>query len=76
MQFHNPNYTIHVPPQDILEDLLEQVDKLQAQVDELKRLQYSNSSNARDVFLYGCELAGSQYLDLECQSCMKMICQL
>ena len=65
MQFHNPNDTIHVPPQDILEDLLEQVDKLQAQVDELKRLQYSNSSNARDVFLYGCELAGSQYLDLE-----------
>lgn len=38
MQFHNPNDTIHVPPQDILEDLLEQVDKLQAQVDELKRL--------------------------------------
>lgn len=34
-------------------------------MDELKRLQYSNSSNARDVFLYGCELAGSQYLDLE-----------
>lgn len=65
MQFHNPNDTIHVPPQDTLEDLLEQVDKLQTQVDELKRLQYSNSSNARDVFLYGCELAGSQYLDLE-----------
>lgn len=76
MQIHNPGDTIHIPPQDILEDLLEQVDKLQAQVDELKRLQYSNSSNARDVFLYGCELAGSQYLDLECQSCMKMIRQL
>lgn len=65
MQFHNPNDTIHIPPQDILEDLLEQVDKLQTQVDELKRLQYNNSSNVRDVFLYGCELAGSQYLDLE-----------
>ena len=64
MQFHNPNDTIHVPPQDIFEDLLDQVEKLQTQVDELKRLQYSNSSNARDVFLYGCELAGSQYLDL------------
>lgn len=65
MRFHNSNDTIHIPPQDILEDLLEQVDKLQTQVDELKRLQYNNSSNARDVFLYGCELAGSQYLDLE-----------
>ena len=65
MQLHNPNDTIHVPPQDIFEDLLDQVEKLQTQVDELKRLQYSNSSNARDVFLYGCELAGSQYLDLE-----------
>ena len=64
MQFHNPNDTIHVPPQDIFEDLLDQVEKLQTQVDELKRLQYSNSSNARDVFQYGCELAGSQYLDL------------
>lgn len=64
MQFHNPNDTIHVPPQDIFEDLLDQVEKLQTQVDELKRLQYSNSGNARDVFLYGCELAGSQYLDL------------
>src|SRR5699024_3591063 len=64
MQFHNPNDTIHVPPQNIFEDLLDQVEKLQTQVDELKRLQYSNSSNARDVFLYGCELAGSQYLDL------------
>ena len=49
MQFHNPNDTIHVPPQDIFEDLLDQVEKLQTQVDELKRLQYSNSSNARDV---------------------------
>ena len=65
MQFHNPNDTIHVPPQDIFEDLLDQVEKLQTQVDELKRLQYSNSGNARDVFLYCCELAGSQYLDLE-----------
>ena len=65
MQLHNPGDTIHIPPQDILEDLLEQVDNSQPQVDELKRLQYSNSSNARDVFLDGCELAGSQYLDLE-----------
>ncbi|MGK4035938.1 hypothetical protein AB0Y31_05335 [Lactobacillus crispatus] len=38
MQFHNPNDTIHVPPQDIFEDLLDQVEKLQTQVDELKRL--------------------------------------
>lgn len=38
MQIHNPGDTIHIPPQDILEDLLEQVDKLQAQVDDLKRL--------------------------------------
>lgn len=59
MQFHDSDETIHIPPQDIFEDLLDQVEKLQTQVDEIKRLQYSNSSNARDVFLYGCELDGS-----------------
>ncbi len=50
MQFHDSDETIHIPPQDNFEDLLDQVEKLQTQVDELKRLQYSNSSNARDVF--------------------------
>lgn len=65
MQIHNSDDTIHIPPEDFFEDLLDQVNRLQTQVDELKRLHYSNSSDTRDVFLYGCELAGSQYLDLE-----------
>lgn len=65
MQIHNSDDTIRIPPEDFFEDLLDQVNRLQTQVDELKRLHYSNSSDTRDVFLYGCELAGSQYLDLE-----------
>lgn len=65
MQIHNPEDSIFIPPDGFFEDILDQIDRLQTQVDELKRLQYNNSSNARDVFLYGCELAGSQYLNLE-----------
>lgn len=65
MQIHNPEDSIFIPPDSFFEDILDQIDRLQTQVDELKRLQYNNSSNARDVFLYGCELAGSQYLNLE-----------
>lgn len=38
MQFHDSDETIHIPPQDIFEDLLDQVEKLQTQVDEIKRL--------------------------------------
>lgn len=65
MQIHNPEDSIFIPPYGFFEDILDQIDRLQTQVDELKRLQYNNSSNARNVFLYGCELAGSQYLNLE-----------
>ena len=39
MQFHDSDETIHIPPQDIFEDLLDQVEKLQTQVDEIKHLQ-------------------------------------
>lgn len=28
MQFHDSDETIHIPPQDIFEDLLDQVEKL------------------------------------------------
>lgn len=65
MKFRNSDETIHIPSEGFLDDLLEQIDNLQTQVDELKRLYYSNTSNTREIFLYGCEVAGSQYLDLE-----------
>lgn len=65
MKFRNSDETIHIPSEGFLDDLLEQIDNLQMQVDELKRLYYSNTSNTREIFLYGCEVAGSQYLDLE-----------
>ncbi len=63
MQFNHDD-AIFMPPEGFFNDILKQVDDLQTQVDELKKLYYSNSKNSRDVFLYGCELAGSQYLDL------------
>lgn len=45
MQIHNSDDTIHIPPENFFEDLLDQVNRLQTQVDELKRLHYSNSSD-------------------------------
>lgn len=57
--------TIFVPPDDFFDNLVDKMEKLQTQIDELKKLYYSNSKISRDIFLYGCELAGSQYQDLQ-----------
>lgn len=64
MEIHDQD-TIIVPPDGFFEDMLDRMDNLQTQVEELKKLYYNNSKNSRDVFLYGCELAGSQYQDLK-----------
>lgn len=61
----NNNETVFIPPEGFFEDVLDRMDKMQTQIDELKKQYYNNSKNSRDVFLYGCELAGSQYLHLE-----------
>lgn len=57
--------TIFVPPDDFFDNLVNKMKKLQTQIDELKKLYYSNSKTSRDIFLFGCELAGSQYQDLQ-----------
>ena len=64
MEFNN-HETICIPPEGFFEDVLDRIDKMETQIDELKKQYYNNSKNSRDVFLYGCELAGSQYLNLE-----------
>lgn len=64
MEFNNDE-TIFIPPKGFFKDVLERMDKMQTQINELKKQYYNNSKNSRDVFLYGCELVGSQYLDLE-----------
>lgn len=65
MEFHKYGDAIHIPPEDFFDNLIKQVENLQTQVDESKKLHYDNSSNARDVFLYGCQVTGSQYLQLK-----------
>ncbi|QNQ82270.1 restriction endonuclease [Lactobacillus sp. PV037] len=64
MEFNNDE-TIFIPPAGFFEDVLDRMDKMETQIDELKKQYYNNSKNSRDVFLYGCEVVGSQYLDLE-----------
>lgn len=64
MEIHNDE-TVFISPDGFFEDVLDRMDKMQTQIDELKKQYYNNSKSSRDVFLYGCELAGSQYLDLE-----------
>lgn len=64
MEIHNHD-TIVMPPEGFFEEMLDRMDNLQTQIDELKKLYYNNSKTSRDVFLYGCELAGSQYQDLQ-----------
>ena len=64
MEFNN-HETIYIPPEGFFEDVLDRMDKMDKQIDELKKQYYNQSKNSRDIFLYGCELAGSQYLNLE-----------
>ena len=35
MQIHNPEDSIFIPPDSFFEDILDQIDRLQTQVDEL-----------------------------------------
>lgn len=64
MEFNN-HETIYIPPEGFFEDVLDRMDKMDKQIDELKKQYYNQSKNSRDIFLYGCELAGSQYQNLE-----------
>lgn len=58
----NNNETLFIPPDGFFEDVLDHIDKMQTQIDELKKQYYNDSKNSRDAFLYSCKLAGSQYL--------------
>lgn len=64
MEFNN-HETIYIPPEGFFEDVLDRMDKMDKQIDELKKQYYNQSKNSRDIVLYGCELAGSQYQNLE-----------
>lgn len=65
MVINNNDETIFMPPEGFFEDVLDRMEKMETQIYELKKQYYNNSNNSRDVFLYGCELVGSQYLNLE-----------
>lgn len=49
----------------MLSDLLNKIDELQNQVSDLKEQYYKLSGESHSTFLYGCEVRGSEYFDLE-----------